>query len=121
MGWALHVLSLVTAVQGQLTESLPLSDRALTVTQADPALTDLRLLLQINKAVTLGNLDRYDEAVAVAEDGAASRGPGWHGDPAGSGALRPGAVPLRDGPLGRRAGRGGKAAGEPPGARRGVL
>jgi DNA-binding CsgD family transcriptional regulator len=66
MGWALHVLSLVTAVQGRLAESLPLSDRALTVTQADPALTDLRLLLQLNKAVTLGNLDRYDEAVVVA-------------------------------------------------------
>ena len=66
MGWALHVLSLVTAIQGRLTESLPLSDRALTVTQADPGLTDLRLLLQINKAVTLGNLDRYEEALSVA-------------------------------------------------------
>jgi DNA-binding CsgD family transcriptional regulator len=66
MGWALHVLSLVTAIQGRLTESLPLSDRALTVTRSDPGLTDLRLLLQINKAVTLGNLDRYEEAVTVA-------------------------------------------------------
>jgi DNA-binding CsgD family transcriptional regulator/tetratricopeptide (TPR) repeat protein len=68
MGWALHVLSLVTAVQGRLTESLPLSDRALTVTRSDPGLADLRLLLQINKAVTLGNLDRYEEAVTVAEE-----------------------------------------------------
>ena len=66
MGWALHVLSLVTAVQGRLTESLPLWDRALTVTRSDPALADLRLLLQINKAITLGNLDRYEEAVTVA-------------------------------------------------------
>ena len=66
MGWALHVLSLVTAIQGQVTESLPLSDRALIVTRSDPGLADLRLLLQINKAVTLGNLDRYEEAVAVA-------------------------------------------------------
>jgi DNA-binding CsgD family transcriptional regulator/tetratricopeptide (TPR) repeat protein len=66
MGWALHVLSLVTGVQGRLTESLPLSDRALTVTRSDPGLADLRLLLQINKAVTLGNLDRYEEAVTVA-------------------------------------------------------
>ncbi len=66
MGWALHVLSLVTAVQGRLTESLPLSDRALVVTRSEPGLADLRLLLQINKAVTLGNLDRYEEAVAVA-------------------------------------------------------
>jgi DNA-binding CsgD family transcriptional regulator len=67
MGWALHVLTLVTALQGNVTDALPLHDRALAVTQSDPALTDLRLLLQINKAVTLGNLDRYDEALALAE------------------------------------------------------
>ena len=66
MGWALLMMALVTAVQGNVTDSLPLFDRALTVTQADPALTDLRLLLQINKAVTLGNLDQYEEALAVA-------------------------------------------------------
>jgi DNA-binding CsgD family transcriptional regulator/tetratricopeptide (TPR) repeat protein len=66
MGWALHVLTLVTGVQGHMTDALPLSDRALTVTEADPALTDLRLLLQINKAVTLGNLDRYEEALTAA-------------------------------------------------------
>ncbi len=66
IGWALHVLTIVTAVQGQMTDALPLFDRALTVTQADPALTDLQLLLQVNKAVTLGNLDRYEEAFAAA-------------------------------------------------------
>ena len=66
MGWALHVLTLVTSVQGHMTDALPLFDRALAVTQADPALTDLRLLLQINKAVTLGNLDQYEEALAAA-------------------------------------------------------
>jgi DNA-binding CsgD family transcriptional regulator/tetratricopeptide (TPR) repeat protein len=66
MGWALHVLTLVTAVQGHMTDALPLFDRALAVTQSDPALTDLRLLLQLNKAVTLGNLDRYEEALALA-------------------------------------------------------
>jgi DNA-binding CsgD family transcriptional regulator/tetratricopeptide (TPR) repeat protein len=66
IGWALHVLTLVTTVQGQMTDALPLFDRALTVTQADPALTDLRLLLQINKAVTLGCLDRYEEAFGAA-------------------------------------------------------
>jgi tetratricopeptide (TPR) repeat protein len=66
MGWALHVLALVTSVQGHTTDALPLYDRALTVTRADPALTDLRLLLQINKAVTLGDLDRYEEALAEA-------------------------------------------------------
>jgi DNA-binding CsgD family transcriptional regulator len=60
------MMALVTAVQGNVTDSLPLFDRALAVTQSDPALTDLRLLLQINKAVTLGNLDQYQEALAVA-------------------------------------------------------
>jgi DNA-binding CsgD family transcriptional regulator len=66
MGWALHVLALATSVQGRMADALPLYDRALTVTQADPALTDLRLLLQLNKAVTLGNLDQYEEALAAA-------------------------------------------------------
>ncbi len=66
MGWALHVLTIVASVQGQITDALPLFDRALTVTQGDPALTDLRLLLQVNKAVTLGDLDRYEEAFAAA-------------------------------------------------------
>jgi DNA-binding CsgD family transcriptional regulator len=66
MGWALHVLTIVTTDQGHMADALPLFDRALTVTQADPALTDLRLLVQINKAVTLGNLGRYEEAFAAA-------------------------------------------------------
>ena len=66
MGWALHVLSICKGMQGQMTDALPLFDRALAVTQAEPALTDLRMLLQINKAITLGNLDRYDEAVTAA-------------------------------------------------------
>ena len=66
MGWALLMMALVTSVRGRMADALPLFDRALAVTQADPALTDLRLLLQINKAVTLGNLDRYEEALTAA-------------------------------------------------------
>ncbi len=66
MGWSLHVLTIVATVQGKMTDALPLFDQALAVTQTDPAPTDLRLLLQINKAVVLGNLDRYEEALAVA-------------------------------------------------------
>ena len=66
MGWALLMMALVTSVRGGMPDALPLFDRALAVTQADPALTDLRLLLQLNKAVTLGNLDRYEEALAMA-------------------------------------------------------
>jgi DNA-binding CsgD family transcriptional regulator len=66
MGWALSVLAIVTGVQGNMSDALPLFDQALIVTQSEPELTDLRLLLQINKAVALGNLDRYPEALAVA-------------------------------------------------------
>jgi DNA-binding CsgD family transcriptional regulator len=66
MGWALHVLTVVTAVQGRPIEALPLFDRALAVAEADPALTDLRILLQLNQAVMLSGLDRYDEAFAAA-------------------------------------------------------
>ena len=66
MGWALLMMAVVTSVRGRMTDALPLFDRALAVTEVDPALTDLRLLLQINKAVTLGNLDQYEEALAAA-------------------------------------------------------
>jgi DNA-binding CsgD family transcriptional regulator len=66
MGWALLYMGLAAMALGQLADSQTLFDRALTVTQADPTLSDLRLLLQINKAAALGNLDRYDEALAVA-------------------------------------------------------
>jgi len=38
------------------------------VTQADPALADLRLLLQINKASALGTFDQYEEALTVARE-----------------------------------------------------
>ncbi len=66
IGWALHVLTIVAVMQGRMTDALPLFDRALAVTQADPALTDLRLLLQINQAITLGDLDRYEDAFTAA-------------------------------------------------------
>ncbi|MCW2907906.1 MAG: LuxR family transcriptional regulator, partial [Actinomycetia bacterium] len=66
VGWALHVLTLAAVMEGRMADALPLFDRALTVTQANPALTDLRLLLQVNKAITLGDLDQYDGAFAAA-------------------------------------------------------
>jgi len=66
-GWALHVLAGVATVRGDLADALPRYDRALAVAETDPALTDLGLLLQINKAATLCNLNRYDEALATAE------------------------------------------------------
>ncbi len=66
-GWALHVLAIMATMRGELADALPLYDRGLAVTETDPALTDLGLLLQVNKAVTLCNLNRYDEALATAE------------------------------------------------------
>src|SRR5690242_9668217 len=66
MAWALHVLTIMTGVQGHMAGTLPLFERALAVTQADPGLTDLRLLLQINQAVAFAGLDRYDEALTAA-------------------------------------------------------
>ena len=47
--------------------TLPIYDRALAVTETDPALTDLGLLLQVNKAIALFNLDRCEEGLRTAE------------------------------------------------------
>jgi len=66
-GWALHVLALRAIIAGELTEALPLYERALAITETEPALSDLGLLLQINKAVALFNLDRCGEALATAD------------------------------------------------------
>jgi len=66
-GWALHVLALGAMIRGDLADALPLCDQGLLVTETDPGLTDLGLLLQINKAATLCNLNRYDEALTTAE------------------------------------------------------
>ena len=68
MSWALHVLTLVTAARGDMAGTLPLFDQAMTATQADPGLTDLRLLLQLNEAVVLRCLDQYERAFAVASE-----------------------------------------------------
>jgi DNA-binding CsgD family transcriptional regulator len=66
-GWALHVLALGALMRGDLADALPLYERGLAVTETDAGLTDLGLLLQINKAATLCNLNRYDEALTTAE------------------------------------------------------
>jgi DNA-binding CsgD family transcriptional regulator len=67
MGWALHVLAMAAAIRGDLTDSLPLYERGLSVTETDPGLADLGLLLLVNKAVVLCNLNRYDEALTTAK------------------------------------------------------
>jgi DNA-binding CsgD family transcriptional regulator len=66
MSWALLIMAVMTSARGGMADALPLFERALAVTEADPALTDLRLLIQINQAVTLGNLDRHQEALGAA-------------------------------------------------------
>jgi DNA-binding CsgD family transcriptional regulator len=66
LGWALHVLILVATMRGEVSHTLPLFDRAINVIGEDPELNDLGLLLQINKAIALGELDRYDEALKTA-------------------------------------------------------
>ena len=63
--WALHVLAMAPSVHGQPADALPLYDQALALTQADPALSDLRLLMQINKGIVLSTLDRHEEAFAA--------------------------------------------------------
>jgi DNA-binding NarL/FixJ family response regulator/tetratricopeptide (TPR) repeat protein len=65
-GWALHVLTLVTGSEGRLAGMLSLFDRTLAVTESDPALADLRLLVTINKAIALANVDRHEEGLAIA-------------------------------------------------------
>jgi DNA-binding NarL/FixJ family response regulator len=66
-GWALGVRTLVHGMLGETAEALPLFDRALAVAEGDPSLADLRLMLQINQAVALGDLDRYDDAIGAAQ------------------------------------------------------
>jgi ATP/maltotriose-dependent transcriptional regulator MalT len=67
MGWALLVQTILHGMRGDTELALPLYERALAVAEQDPALADLRLILQINQAVALGMMDRYDEAIKVAQ------------------------------------------------------
>ncbi|OLB65555.1 MAG: hypothetical protein AUI10_06305 [Actinobacteria bacterium 13_2_20CM_2_72_6] len=66
IGWALSILTVVHGIRGEASETLRLVDRALAVSAGDPALADLRLLLQINQAVALGDLDRREAAIDAA-------------------------------------------------------
>jgi len=63
LSWALHLLSIASATGGGSVESLALYDDAIAATADDLSLIDLRLLVQINRAIWLGDLDRYPEAL----------------------------------------------------------
>jgi DNA-binding CsgD family transcriptional regulator len=67
IGWALHVLAAMSTIRGEITDALPLYDRALAVAETDPTLRDLGILLLINKSASLCNIDLYDEGLAAAE------------------------------------------------------
>jgi tetratricopeptide (TPR) repeat protein len=67
MGWATFVLAMVAVMRGELTEALSLHDHALALVRGIAELSDLRLLLQINRAAALGNLDRHEQALAAAD------------------------------------------------------
>jgi len=62
-GWALGVLGLAHGMRGDAAGALPLLDRALTFAADQPALADLRMMLLINRAAALSDLDRYPEAI----------------------------------------------------------
>ena len=109
MGWALHVLALVTTVQGQMTDALPLFDRALAVTQIRSGADRSAAAATDQQGRHLGNLDQYEEALTVAgqarhladQVGTVIRLAQAHG--------RPRPVALRNGAMGRCAGRGGES------------
>ena len=67
-GWALAVLTLLRVMRGEHAEALPLFEHAMGVAAGDPELADLSLLLRINHAAVLGELDRYVEAIGAARD-----------------------------------------------------
>lgn len=64
--WALGILTIVHGMRGETARALPLFERALSAAEGDPSLIDLRLLMQINQAVALSDLDRYDAAIDAA-------------------------------------------------------
>jgi ATP/maltotriose-dependent transcriptional regulator MalT len=66
-GWTLGTMSLAQVMRGEVVDALPTLERALAVAEGDPALADLRLMLQINQASVLGELDRYEDAISAAE------------------------------------------------------
>ncbi|GIJ43789.1 LuxR family transcriptional regulator [Virgisporangium aliadipatigenens] len=66
VAWALHTRIVVLALRGEQLALPPLFDRALAAVADEPRLADLRLLLENNRAVVLGAVDRMGEAIAQA-------------------------------------------------------
>ncbi|WP_205752729.1 helix-turn-helix transcriptional regulator [Cryptosporangium phraense] len=68
LAWALHLLCVTTVTRGDAAMSIPLFDQAVAVTTEELSLTDLRLLVQVNRSIALGDLDRYPEALEAARE-----------------------------------------------------
>jgi tetratricopeptide (TPR) repeat protein len=66
VGWALSAAASAAMGRAQYAEAIILLDRGLGIAHGEPTLIDLRLLLLLNKAVTLVSLDKHEEALALA-------------------------------------------------------
>jgi tetratricopeptide (TPR) repeat protein len=66
VGWALSAAGTAAMGRARHAEATAFLDRGLAVTHGEPTLIDLRLLLLLNKAVTLASLDAREEALALA-------------------------------------------------------
>jgi DNA-binding CsgD family transcriptional regulator/tetratricopeptide (TPR) repeat protein len=62
IAYALHAVGNIAGEAGRYTEELAYYDQGEAVAGDDPALADLRVLFQVNRAAALVDLDRYDEA-----------------------------------------------------------
>jgi DNA-binding CsgD family transcriptional regulator/tetratricopeptide (TPR) repeat protein len=68
VSWAHAMLALVKVMRGQHDEALLALEQTMTLADGDPTLADLSLLMRVNRAVVLGDLDRYEEAIAAAQE-----------------------------------------------------
>jgi hypothetical protein len=65
--WALGVLALIKGMGGHEIEAMPMCAQANRLARGDPDLVPLQMMLQINQANMLGDLDRHHEAIAAAK------------------------------------------------------
>jgi tetratricopeptide (TPR) repeat protein len=66
--YALHTVGNIAGEAGRYTEELAYYDQGEAAAGNDPALSDLRVLFQANRADALIDLDRYDEARLLLRD-----------------------------------------------------
>jgi tetratricopeptide (TPR) repeat protein/transcriptional regulator with XRE-family HTH domain len=64
--WSMAVLFIVHVMRGEPAKATGLFEQASTTAEGDPTLGDLQLVLRINRAVGLGDLDRHLDAIHAA-------------------------------------------------------